>query len=583
MAEAANLSVSITGDASGLIDSLNSANAALANLNTSAGTIMNDFNGKEAQIKISALDNTAAGVNSARANINSLSDKTVTISVKYNVSGMPRLASGTHSAREGLAVVNDERGVGDPRELIEHDGRLMMFSGRDVIVPLSAGDRVYTAAETKSIMTGLGLPHYASGKNNEWFELEKADLTHYKKTHNMSPTEELEWWNRLMEQFSYDSEVVKEIEEEIFAAQQKIIAEQEKILKAEKKANEDALSDYKRNSDAWIKYQVEVNDMGVQEQIDAYQRQLYNYNAMVSDMIVSTQYSTDEIKGIWNDFYEYKAGVDLKIGKLEKEKNYAVYQKWQSDAENWKTIRDTYDDWYEAGDSPVKFYERSIEVIQQMYDGGFVGWQEYRDDSMEAQLNLYKAKMDDVDMLLDSQKKYISSLKQQFASEENALSEKWEVQDRKASKAEISHQLDIYEGAVTQRGMNKYKSLQEQMKQIRREEEMYQLQKTHTEILSDLEENYDIIEDNKKYLLATIEKSGINIEDIVSGVNYDIKSMENTITTLFAQTISAIKSIKVSSSSYSDNRNISISGNSTDIVDALKNRVGLTIAHSRYY
>ena len=583
MAEAANLSVSITGDASGLIDSLNSANAALANLNTSAGTIMNDFNGKEAQIKISALDNTAAGVNSARANINSLSDKTVTISVKYNVSGMPRLASGTHSAREGLAVVNDERGVGDPRELIEHDGRLMMFSGRDVIVPLSAGDRVYTAAETKSIMTGLGLPHYASGKNNEWFELEKADLTHYKKTHNMSPTEELEWWNRLMEQFSYDSEVVKEIEEEIFAAQQKIIAEQEKILKAEKKANEDALSDYKRNSDAWIKYQVEVNDMGVQEQIDAYQRQLYNYNAMVSDMVVSTQYSTDEIKGIWNDFYEYKAGVDLKIGKLEKEKNYAVYQKWQSDAENWKTIRDTYDDWYEAGDSPVKFYERSIEVIQQMYDGGFVGWQEYRDDSMEAQLNLYKAKMDEVDTLLDSQKKYISNLKQQFASEENALSEKWEVQDRKASKAEISHQLDIYEGAVTQRGMDKYKSLQEQMKQIRREEEMYQLQKTHTEKLSDLEKNYDIIEANKKYLLATIEKSGINIEDIVSGVNYDIKSMENTITTLFAQTISAIKSIKVSSSSYSDNRNISISGNSADIVDALKNRVGLTIAHSRYY
>ena len=583
MAEAANLSVSITGDASGLIDSLNSANAALANLNTSAGTIMNDFNGKEAQIKVSALDNTAAGVNSARANINSLSDKTVTISVKYNVSGMPRLASGTHSAREGLAVVNDERGVGDPRELIEHDGRLMMFSGRDVVVPLSAGDRVYTAAETKSIMTGLGLPHYASGKNNEWFELEKADLTHYKKTHNMSPTEELEWWNRLMEQFSYDSEVVKEIEEEIFAAQQKIIAEQEKILKAEKKANEDALSDYKRNSDAWIKYQVEVNDMGVQEQIDAYQRQLYNYNAMVSDMIVSTQYSTDEIKEIWDNFYEYKAGVDLKIGKLENEKNYAVYQKWQSDAENWKTIRDTYDDWYEAGDSPVKFYERSIEVIQQMYDGGFVGWQEYRDDSMEAQLNLYKAKMDDVDTLLDSQKKYISSLKQQFASEENALSEKWEVQDRKASKAEISHQLDIYEGAVTQRGMDKYKSLQGQMKQIRREEEMYQLQKTHSEKLSDLEKNYDIIEANKKYLLATIEKSGINIEDIVSGVNYDIKSMENTITTLFAQTISAIKSIKVSSSSYSDNRNISISGNSADIVDALKNRVGLTIAHSRYY
>ena len=64
------------------------------------------------------------------------------------------------------------------------------------------------------------------------------------------------------------------------------------------------------------------------------------------------------------------AAADLKniLILLEKEKNYAVYQKWQSDAENWKTIRDTYDDWYEAGDSPVKFYERSIEVIQNIIE-----------------------------------------------------------------------------------------------------------------------------------------------------------------------------------------------------------------------
>lgn len=47
MAEAANLSVSITGDASGLIDSLNSANAAIANLNSTAGKIMSDFGGRK--------------------------------------------------------------------------------------------------------------------------------------------------------------------------------------------------------------------------------------------------------------------------------------------------------------------------------------------------------------------------------------------------------------------------------------------------------------------------------------------------------------------------------------------------------
>ena len=386
MAEAANLLVSITGDASGLINALATAQNALATLNSSAGKIMSEYDGKNAKINITAVDNTASGVSSARASINSLKDRTVNVTVKYNVQGMPKLADGTQYAKSGLAVVNDERGVSDPRELIEHNGRLMMFSGRDVVVPLSQGDKVYTADETKEIMNGMGIPHYASGKNNEMFEIKKADFkTITKKANDVSPTEELRLWNELMEQFSYDNEVVKEIQEEIFASQKK-------IWKEEKKASETALSDYKKHSDAWIKYQVQVNDMGVDEQIESYKRQLYTYNAMVSEMVTSTAYSAEEIKEIWEDFYEYKADVDLKIGKLENEKNYAVYEKWKSDAKNWKNIRDTYDDWNETGDSHIQFYERSIERIQKMYDGGFVGWQEYSDDTMYAVLNLYNAK-----------------------------------------------------------------------------------------------------------------------------------------------------------------------------------------------
>ena len=46
-----------------------------------------------------------------------------------------------------------------------------------------------------------------------------------------------------------------------------------------------------------------MNDMGVDEQIESYKRQLYNYNAMVSEMVTSTAYSAEEIKEIWEDFY----------------------------------------------------------------------------------------------------------------------------------------------------------------------------------------------------------------------------------------------------------------------------------------
>ena len=49
-----------------------------------------------------------------------------------------------------------------------------------------------------------------------------------------------------------------------------------------------------------------------------------------------------------------------------------------------------------------------------MYDGGFVGWQEYSDDTMYAVLNLYNAKIEATDALLDKQKEYINNLKEQF-------------------------------------------------------------------------------------------------------------------------------------------------------------------------
>ena len=582
--EAANLSVSITGDASGLISSLQSAEAAIGQLHSQAGRLMGDFDGKEAKMKLTAIDNTASGVASAKANIASVTDKTVTISVRYAASGMPKLAGGTRDAYEGLSVINDERGKSDPRELVEHNGRLFMFEGRDVIVPLSRGDKVYTADETRRIMQGIGLPHYASGKNkNEFFEAAKADLTHYKKTHIVSPTEELNAWQELMNKFSYDSNAVREIEEEIFAAEQKIISEQQKALQERKKANDTALSDYKKHSDAWIKYQTEVNDMGVDGQIEAYQRQLYNYNAMVSEMAASTDYTAEEMKAIWDDFYEYKAGVDLKIGKLENEKNHAVYEKWQSDAKNWKMIRDTYGDWEESGDSKIKFYERSLDRIREMYEVKNIGWQEYRDDSMMGTLNLYKAKMEGVDNILASQKQYIRDTKTRFSDEENALREKWTVSDRKADKSEVSEQLSLYKGAVTERGKERYKSLQDEMKKIKREEEMYALQKKHTQIVTDLENNYAKIEDNKNYLLSVIEKSGLNLEGIVSGARYDIQGMQSTLQSLFADTISAIKEIQISSNSFNDNRNISINSASSSAVEALEHRLIGSIAHGNFY
>lgn len=81
-------------------------------------------------------------------------------------------AHGTRNAPEGMGILNDD-GSADPRELVEHNGQFLMYEGRNVLAPLSAGDRVFTSSETKDILSGRGIPHYATGLNNDVIETEK--------------------------------------------------------------------------------------------------------------------------------------------------------------------------------------------------------------------------------------------------------------------------------------------------------------------------------------------------------------------------------------------------------------------------
>lgn len=62
-----------------------------------------------------------------------------------------------------LSMVNDGDGE-DWKELIETpDGDLMMSNERNAVLPLEPGTRVYNGAETRQIMSMLGVDHYANG------------------------------------------------------------------------------------------------------------------------------------------------------------------------------------------------------------------------------------------------------------------------------------------------------------------------------------------------------------------------------------------------------------------------------------
>ncbi len=61
-------------------------------------------------------------------------------------------------------MVNDEKGISDPRELIVDKGRAFITAGQGRVVAVVKGCKVYTASQTKAIMSGMGIPHYANRK-----------------------------------------------------------------------------------------------------------------------------------------------------------------------------------------------------------------------------------------------------------------------------------------------------------------------------------------------------------------------------------------------------------------------------------
>lgn len=91
--------------------------------------------------------------------------------VIYTAIGLPR-AKGDMNFPGGMAVINDQTGIADPTELVEHNGVLMEFGGRNIAVPLSQGDKIYTASQRKAMLSNL--PHYAGGKNNKSLPLSKS-------------------------------------------------------------------------------------------------------------------------------------------------------------------------------------------------------------------------------------------------------------------------------------------------------------------------------------------------------------------------------------------------------------------------
>ena len=518
------------------------------------------------------------------SSIEGLSDKNVP-AAKFGSSGMfvkkAKKAKGTQNFEGGLAMVNDEKGISDPRELIVDKGRAFIPQGKDVLLPLSKGAKVYTASQTKAIMSGMGIPHYATGKDNsDAFTSAKDDWTHYTKTHAVTTAQELEKWLEFQEKFKSNDKDIADIEEQIFSLTQKRTQELNNLSKsyieeraalndwddigdspvdafarirdrnmAEVEAGRmtwedytttmsgigstlyDNMTEYSRD---WLEHQEKYNGMSAADYIAGIGRiQTYTEQMYAQGIISHKEYV--EAKNKLNDEY-----LDKRKEQIEKE--YDI-------SKNYISEHTYFNDWQDNGDSPLDAYNRVMDrhreelskgeitqeeydkyqselgsdmyserveqsknwleeqrkyygmtdeeyiaglkriqqYTQEYYDLGLISRKEYNENMTELNHDMFDQAGESFDDMLQQQQDYINKLRDEFSAQEQALQDSWTVEDRKADMSETQAQLDIYANAVTDRGQQKYKELQEQMKQLQRDEELYQLQVKNNATIEKLE------------------------------------------------------------------------------------------------
>lgn len=528
------------------------------------------------------------------SSIEGLSDKSAP-AARFGSTGTfvkKKVAKGTQNFEGGLAMVNDEKGISDPRELIVDKGRAFIPQGKDVLLPLSKGAKVYTASQTKAIMSGMGIPHYATGKDNsDTFTSAKDDWTHYTKTHAVTTAQELEKWLEFQEKFKSNDKDIADIEEQIFSIMQKQTKEFNEQSKAYLEKHS-AINDWGDNGDTpldafkrikdrnyqdlqdakitWDDYVDNVSDAGetlyddMKSYSDSWLEHQQKYHSMsIDDYIAGIDREAERLEEFYaNDVINYQKYVEEKQALEEKrydavaQKNADEYSAWQKDADAWQELRSTYDDWDKYGDSEEDFLKRKIDRVKEFYNAGKISFEEFIDDTNKYSMELYKSQSSAVDELLQKQQDYISNVKDEFSKQEQELRDSWDVADRKTDMSEVQAQLDVYANSVTDKGQQKYKELQEQMKQLQRDEELYQLQKKNNATIESLEAEYKQMEDGKKNILTGLQNADINISAYVATITDKVSATGGNIESLLSRMLDKFDSFKIENNSMSDNRKI---------------------------
>lgn len=580
------------------------------------------------------------GVDSSSVDNWSPPNKNAIVLYKAVVEGEPK-AKGTRNFEGGLAMVNDQKGTSDPREMIEVGGKGYIFEGKDVVLPLPKHAKVYTASQTKQMMNNAGIPRYANGKNNKAWENAKANWAHYTKINNVSAIEQLEHWDNMMIKFKNDAEVIKEIQEEIVASTKDMWNEDITTMQWFLDMGMDTqehyyrwLEDYRDEHfegdeeqwrkatlelHKWKKEQAEMLNTASEEYIKlhsaindwasvgdgplaAFERVRERMRMNVEDHLYTEEEANEYLKQLGSDLYstyaedadnwmqhereynamsaeDYAAALTRKKNKLSEFLNNGIgeYTQYVEDIQKLdEQIMSAYAEGISNWRNNADFYQRQAEV----FGWGFNGtghksaeefWQARLDKELEnaadtnlsenerqsalryadeARMEIYKARQNALDEELEKFRDSIENIRTEMDDEVQKIRDSWTKEDRTKDITETERQLALFRNAQTKEGMDKYKSLQDELLQLQREEQIADIEADNNERLVELQMQYERMERAKIDELAGLKDEVLNYggiskimsdsREIAAAANENIGGIIDSIES-FGETFSSFK------------------------------------------
>lgn len=481
-------------------------------------------------------------------------------------------AKGTSNATAGLSVVN-EKGP----ELIESsNGGFRIAQGSPALTYLSAGDKVYTAEETRRMANEISIPGFASGKSA--FQTAKSGFTHRKNTSEVSVAEELAWWKNVLSRFAADAEAVQEAEEQIYKLNREL----------EKKS----LSDYKElikskddQSKNWIRSQKEFNNLSVADELAAYERIGSRHKAMTEEMLQTVKMTAEEEKAVREDLYSFIEDNEYKIAQLRKElaneqldrarelsaqyiDNRLYGGDWGTDdpvsafervrerelanaAAAGKSLEETektiaqfgldmfqnsmsyseqwLDEQLHYGNITVQEYIEGLDRMKarakEFYEAGIIDYRTYNEQirSLDRErFDNYKSLLDQsVTNYYDAQKKILDAERQaverKYAEEEKAET----AADRESELEKLYRQESIYAGAATAEGRQKLADIRDQIAELEKQKRQAEREEEKQAELDAIDEKAAALEEEEKAILENTSQYARQIAGVIGQANQD--------------------------------------------------------------